>query len=229
MDADTLKSWLSQGLTLEAMGERAGKHPTTVGYWLKKHGLVAANHDKFAPRGGIDREVLAALVEEGLTVRQIAARLDRSVSTVRHWLERHSLATRRQEMVRQLAGGEWPSELERTCKHHGRIVFYLDRSGRYRCRRYLAEGVTRRRRKVKRILVDEAGGRCRLCGYDQYVGALEFHHLDRAAKSFHLSLDGVARSLERARAEAAKCVLLCANCHAEVEGGYTALRLEDAA
>jgi hypothetical protein len=29
----------------------------------------------------------------------------------------------------------------------------------------------------------------------------------------------VARSLERCREEARKCVLLCANCHAEVEGG----------
>jgi len=27
------------------------------------------------------------------------------------------------------------------------------------------------------------------------------------------------------RAEAAKCVLLCANCHAEVEAGYTKLEM----
>jgi hypothetical protein len=34
---------------------------------------------------------------------------------------------------------------------------------------------------------------------------------------------GVARSLERAREEALKCVLLCSNRHAEVEGGAAAL------
>jgi len=77
----------------------------------------------------------------------------------------------------------------------------------------------RRRRKVKAILIAEAGGRCRLCGYDGHPAALQFHHLDANGKRFSLSQQGVSRSLERARAEARKCVLLCANCHAEVEAG----------
>jgi hypothetical protein len=68
-------------------------------------------------------------------------------------------------------------------------------------------------------LVEEAGGACRACGYDRHPSALQFHHLDRDGKRFALSQQGVARSLERARAEARKCVLLCANCHAEVEAG----------
>jgi hypothetical protein len=38
-----------------------------------------------------------------------------------------------------------------------------------------------------------------------------------------LSHDGVARNIRLARAEAAKCVLLCANCHAEVEVGFRVL------
>jgi predicted HNH restriction endonuclease len=36
-------------------------------------------------------------------------------------------------------------------------------------------------------------------------------------------MQGVTRSLAAARAEMAKCVLLCANCHAEVEAGISAL------
>ncbi len=75
------------------------------------------------------------------------------------------------------------------------------------------------RRKVKAQLIEEAGGRCVLCGYDRYPGALQFHHLDPESKEFGLGLRGVARSLDRCRAEARKCALLCANCHAEVEGG----------
>ncbi len=59
--------------------------------------------------------------------------------------------------------------------------------------------------------------------YDRCVQALEFHHIDPATKSFSLSQKGVTRSLAAARAEAAKCVLLCGNCHAEVEAGVTAL------
>jgi hypothetical protein len=53
------------------------------------------------------------------------------------------------------------------------------------------------------------------------MAALEFHHLDPSQKEFAISVRGVTRSLEELRREAAKCVVLCANCHAEVEGCYS--------
>jgi 5-methylcytosine-specific restriction endonuclease McrA len=102
----------------------------------------------------------------------------------------------------------------------------MDSRGYYRCLGCRAEAVTRRRRKVKAALVAEFGGRCAVCGYDRAPAALQFHHLDPTTKSFNLAYRGVARSLERARAEAAKCVLLCANCHAEVEHGTVSLSSE---
>ncbi len=77
----------------------------------------------------------------------------------------------------------------------------------------------KRRRAVKQQLVAEAGGAHERCGYDRYLGALAFHHRDPEAKRFSISQAGVARSIERARAEAAKCILLCSNCHAEGESG----------
>jgi hypothetical protein len=83
--------------------------------------------------------------------------------------------------------------------------------------------LSRRRRKVKEILVADAGGRCTVCGYDHHVGVLQFHHRDPAQKRFSLSEAGLARSLERAREEARKCVLLCANCHTELEAGLISI------
>ncbi len=80
---------------------------------------------------------------------------------------------------------------------------------------------------MKEILVEEAGGACALCGYDRYVGALHFHHLDPTQKAFALSRRGAARSLAKARAEVKKCVLLCGNCHAEVESGLVTLGGDD--
>ena len=69
----------------------------------------------------------------------------------------------------------------------------------------------RRRQRRKSELVAAAGGRCIDCGYKKSLAALEFHHLDPAAKEFGIgSFDG---SLERLLAEAKKCDLLCANCH----------------
>ena len=69
------------------------------------------------------------------------------------------------------------------------------------------------------MLVAEAGGRCVRCGYDRCLAALHFHHASRGRKAFALGGGGVVRSLDAARSEARKCVLLCANCHAEVESG----------
>jgi 5-methylcytosine-specific restriction endonuclease McrA len=81
------------------------------------------------------------------------------------------------------------------------------------------DAVNARRRRVKAALVAEAGGACLLCGYDRCLAALHFHHLDPTQKAFTLAHTGVALSMARARTEAAKCVLLCSNCHAEVEAG----------
>jgi len=87
-----------------------------------------------------------------------------------------------------------------------------------RCKRCVGEAVTRRHRRVKQILVDEAGGCCALCGYDRTTRNLQFHHVDPATKEFSMQM-GLGKSLAKYRAEATKCVLVCANCHGEIEAG----------
>lgn len=82
----------------------------------------------------------------------------------------------------------------------------------------MGEAVTRRKQRVRRMLLDEAGGRCAVCGYARCVINLHFHHVDPAAKRFEVS-SHVGRSLAAFREEARKCVLVCANCHGEIEAG----------
>src|SRR5437588_416708 len=72
MEREFLEAQLAAGRSLEQIGRLVGKHPSTVGYWLKKHGLVAAHHAEYAPRGGITRERLAELAELGLKTRALA-------------------------------------------------------------------------------------------------------------------------------------------------------------
>ena len=103
------------------------------------------------------------------------------------------------------------------CPVHGETAFIPRGDSGWRCLRCRSEAVTLRRRRMKEILVREAGGRCSRCGYDRYVGALQFHHVDPAQKRFSLADAGLTRSLAKAREEARKCVLVCANCHAELE------------
>ena len=102
---------------------------------------------------------------------------------------------------------------------HGWTDFVIENSGRTRCRKCRMERVAEWRRRTKARLVQEAGGKCAACGYERCLAALQFHHLDPGKKSFALSLRGVTRSMDKLREEAAKCALLCANCHAEVEAG----------
>jgi transposase len=228
MDKDVLEQLLRQGLSLERIAERFGVHPSTVSYWLRKHGLSPVHADRHASRGGVPRDVLTELVDAGGTHRSIAAELDVSVATVKHWLGRYGLETQgtvtRRESREGRANGK--RRMERVCAEHGPTEFVLYPGGTYRCQRCRRDAVARRRRAVRAELVREAGGRCVICGYDRYVGALEFHHLDPDSKAFGLSSRGVTRSLERLREEASKCVLLCGNCHAEVEGGVRTLSLE---
>ncbi len=220
LEREALEAMLAEGCSLEEIGRRVERHPSTVSYWLNKYGLCAGLREKHAPKGGLSKSVLTALVDQGLSVHQIAAEVGMSAGAVRHWLRRHGLRTTRARQPRSAGPGE---RFLAVCAVHGETVFQVRAEGARRCLLCRSEAVMRRRRLVKATLVAEAGGGCVLCGYDRYVGALEFHHVDPLSKEFSLSAEGVTRSLERARAEASKCVLLCATCHAEVEGGFATL------
>ncbi len=71
------------------------------------------------------------------------------------------------------------------------------------------------------MLVEEAGGRCAICGYDRTILNLHFHHVVPEQKRFPVN-SSVGKALHKLRAEAAKCVLVCANCHGEIEAGLIA-------
>lgn len=78
------------------------------------------------------------------------------------------------------------------------------------------------RQKRKSDLIYIMGEKCQICGYNKCDAALEFHHCNSNEKDFNLS-NGNCRSLEKDLHEARKCILLCANCHREVE--YNNLKL----
>jgi transposase len=220
-----LKAWLDDGLSLEQIGAIVGRHPSTVAYWLNKYGLVANGRDKHSPKGGLPKAELAALVSQGHTLAVIAEKFDVSIRTVRYWIDRLDLPSprsRRREAIAK-AIDEGRRTLLKECARHGWSIFVIENSGRTRCRRCRSERVSEWRRRTKAKLVEEAGGSCRICGYDRSLAALEFHHLNPAEKSFALSLRGVTRSIEVLREEAKKCVLLRANCHAAVEAGHLSL------
>jgi 5-methylcytosine-specific restriction endonuclease McrA len=70
------------------------------------------------------------------------------------------------------------------------------------------------RNKKKLQCIEYKGGKCVICGFHQFITALDFHHLDPKTKK-----DSVAKlfarnqSFEKIKSELDKCILLCANCH----------------
>ncbi len=81
----------------------------------------------------------------------------------------------------------------------------LERKRAYN-RQYMADKRAAHRRACRELL----GSKCMDCG-DSREWVLEFHHRDAATKLFRIG-DSV-RPLQRMLDEAAKCDLLCANCH----------------
>jgi len=69
------------------------------------------------------------------------------------------------------------------------------------------------RREIKILF----GNQCILCGYNNTPKALEFHHINpkekRMTVSESISHEFVTLSIK----EAFKCVLVCKNCHTELE------------
>jgi hypothetical protein len=85
---------------------------------------------------------------------------------------------------------------------------------------YLKQAVAKRRKKMRKLVVEYKGGKCTLCDYSECIDALDLHHRIASDKEFGISAGGFSRSWDRIKAEADKCVLLCANCHREVHAGY---------
>lgn len=76
------------------------------------------------------------------------------------------------------------------------------------------------RDKFKKQCIDYKGGCCSICGYDKYLGALEFHHIDPSQKDFVIN-KSTYRKFDSVKNELDKYILLCANCHREVHAGIS--------
>ncbi len=83
------------------------------------------------------------------------------------------------------------------------------------------EAQKRRGLARKLELVKSAGGCCSKCGYRANLAALVFHHSDMDSKDFKLDMRSLSnRKLEPVLSEIDKCILVCANCHAELHNPH---------
>lgn len=91
----------------------------------------------------------------------------------------------------------------------------------YHCSLKVREKSKKARLRNKRKYIIELkrmfGGKCSLCNYDKCLTSLHFHHLDPSKKENKVSILLNGSSKKAAFEEAKKCILVCANCHGEIE------------
>jgi len=160
----------------------------------------------------MEKKELEKMISAGMSSREIASAFGKSQTSISYWLKKHKLKT---------APKYYSVDYRcRGCGETNPINFY----GHYKgiCKKCFNKSQANRFRKVRRLIVIESGGECKICGYNTYIGALEFHHLDPSKKDLSYQ-SSKCWSIDRIRKEVSGCILLCSNCHREVEAGITEL------
>ena len=85
------------------------------------------------------------------------------------------------------------------------------------CYECMPDGIQLGRSGFLDLLRKKRGGQCERCGYNAYLGALDFHHIEPTDKDF--TIGNRDYRLEECVKESQKCILICANCHREVHAG----------
>jgi len=155
----------------------------------------------------MEKEILESLINQGKSSYDISKLLNKSQTTVRYWLKKYGLKTNWYQFQKKEKFGT-----KAICRKHGLTEYNKSN----RCRKCLVEAVQKRRDDIKIKSVNYKGGKCEKCGYNKYIGALEFHHLNPEEKDFSIGYKGYTRSWEKVKEEIDKCMLVCSNCHREL-------------
>ena len=121
----------------------------------------------------------------------------------------------KEQILKLRAAGKSYREIEKELKCCRSLISYYVNPSRK------AMGLARQNKnrfRVRTELKNKAGGKCKICGYNKCMDALHFHHKDPSQKKFGIldALWGKCKHTEQEiMEEMNKCVLLCANCHAE--------------
>lgn len=215
---------ISKGYTTKQVSIECNVSKSTVQRHLHDLGIVSTHKIVQMP---LTKEELQPLVDQHLSTYQIASKLNKSQGYVKHWLRKFGLKTNAKWTIARKAIKQDIIDGYKTCSKCNQRKsltgdnFYLRKNGsfHYWCRD-CNDAATRQKQIDKKIkCVNYKGGKCVMCGYNAYVGALDFHHLDSTKKEFNISSCRTYR-WELIKAELDKCICVCRNCHAEIHGNF---------
>ena len=218
MEREWLAERLAGGASIEAIAREVGRGPVHRVVLGRKHGLTSS-HAPRTPHAADRRELLAEIVGCELSIRDMAEMLERSPD------HRPALAATPRVETPHMARIDWQCRARggggdrRAAVPAARLTRHVRRQDGFRCARCRVEHVADKRRRIKRHScskpVDGASCAATTAASRPFSSTMSTRH-----EGFALSQAACRARSPQARAEAAKCVLLCANCHAEVEGGF---------
>ncbi len=168
----------------------------------------------------MDKALLIELLNSGESINSISKKTGKSFTTVRYWCKKYDLKSTHKQF-KDSEKKEY-GEFRRCpkCKDNCKIEdFYQRRGIKYSstyCKKCTTIQTIERMHKMKKLMVDYKGGKCVKCGYNTYMGALEFHHLNPEEKDFNPSRLKKYTFDDKIKNELDKCILVCANCHREI-------------
>jgi hypothetical protein len=99
--------------------------------------------------------------------------------------------------------------------------FFYERKNRKtlqpECKQCFKDRGARRVKEQRKLGVEYKGGKCVLCGYENCIAGLDFHHLDPSQKEMEFKSAWI--NLKRLFKELDKCILVCSTCHREIHYG----------
>lgn len=166
----------------------------------------------------MDKEIIEKLIEENLTIPQIAERLNKSPSSVGRLLKKFGLKTKRHFNYQ-------PNAKIKKCRYCGKSYscefFEIANTingieyRRNKCNKCYMEMKQKRRVKMRIWFQDyKKTLKCKNCGNSDFR-VLDFHHNGIKEKESEVSTwaSNGRRSIENIKKEIEKCDVLCANCH----------------
>lgn len=167
---------------------------------------------------------LRVLIDDGKTIRQIADECNMSMTTIRYWLHKFGLRTKRgpHGYVNKTLRKEMSQNRKCGCCGTTDVSKFYGRRRDY-CRECFNRKKLEVGRKRREWAIAHLGGRCVVCGFNKWSSGLDLHHLDPKKKD--VGFRGFRYwSLKRCEDEIKKCVLVCKNCHAGIHSGNVELR-----
>lgn len=168
----------------------------------------------------MDKELLESLVQQKLSIREIAEKTEKSSGTIKNYLKKYNFKTESKRGPKTkyitnclfcnketLQGKMYCSKSCKSKQHYKNNPEKYKNNGSNS--KHLSEN-------FKLLALDYCGNKCKLCGYNKNYTALAFHHIDPKGKDLSISGARFASLKQEHKDELDKCITLCHNCHAIV-------------